>query len=649
MVLIACVLLILTVVLVKTAWVSDDACISFRVVDNFLHGYGLRWNSSERVQTYTNPLMVFCMIVLSFFTKEYYLTAMLFNIFTTLLAVSVLIFGIAQGKCNRFCVSAALLLFSKAFIDYATSGLENSLEYLIFAVFYLLYFKEDEFSRKKLFRMALIACLALLNRMDSILLLLPPLVDLFFLQAGRKWWKNIMPGLLGILPFCVWEMFSLLYYGFLFPNTAYAKLNSGIPLSEYIQQGIIYYLDSFNRDPITLFGIFLALCLIAYVFASSADRKALCAGFGMILYGIYILRIGGDFMSGRFLAIVFFCAAIVFARYGIENRFMMGISACIILWGILLPNNNITSDGNYSNTEISKTGIADERGFYYQSTGLLKTVRIAGEMVVNQHPDVQWAKEEIAAGNKVVVARAVGYLGLEGGANLYIIDPWALGDAFLARCPARYNASWRIGHLERTLPEGYVETIESGENQLADTALAEYYDILQNIISGDLLSGKRIEQIIKMNMGMYDGLIDARKFTQKAEWNMNWEDFSKPVTAGDAWNGRNAWMLDKNGTNISLNAIVHSSTISIFADHNDAYWIQVKRNGEIRYEEKTESVEAEGMQRRTIHMPAEIAQEGYDTVAVIPQGGDGQYSIAYLQCTEEDVNEAEYGGSEDVI
>ena len=80
------ILLALFVILLRTAWVSDDACISFRTVDNFLHGYGLRWNVSERVQTYTNPLMVFCMIILCFFTKEYYLTAMIFNIccFTTL-------------------------------------------------------------------------------------------------------------------------------------------------------------------------------------------------------------------------------------------------------------------------------------------------------------------------------------------------------------------------------------------------------------------------------------------------------------------------------------------------------------------------------------------------------------------------------------
>ncbi len=40
----------------KCAWVSDDAYITFRTVDNFVHGHGLRWNTGERVQAYTNPL-----------------------------------------------------------------------------------------------------------------------------------------------------------------------------------------------------------------------------------------------------------------------------------------------------------------------------------------------------------------------------------------------------------------------------------------------------------------------------------------------------------------------------------------------------------------------------------------------------------------
>ena len=44
------------VLVVSNAWLSDDAYITFRTVDNVVNGYGLTWNVVERVQAYTHPL-----------------------------------------------------------------------------------------------------------------------------------------------------------------------------------------------------------------------------------------------------------------------------------------------------------------------------------------------------------------------------------------------------------------------------------------------------------------------------------------------------------------------------------------------------------------------------------------------------------------
>ena len=52
----ATLLVLLAAVIARTAWVGDDAYITFRTVDNFLNGYGMRWNIAERVQSYTHPL-----------------------------------------------------------------------------------------------------------------------------------------------------------------------------------------------------------------------------------------------------------------------------------------------------------------------------------------------------------------------------------------------------------------------------------------------------------------------------------------------------------------------------------------------------------------------------------------------------------------
>ena len=52
-------------ILIRTAWISDDACITLRTVLNTLHGYGPTFNIDERVQAYTHPLWFFLLCISS--------------------------------------------------------------------------------------------------------------------------------------------------------------------------------------------------------------------------------------------------------------------------------------------------------------------------------------------------------------------------------------------------------------------------------------------------------------------------------------------------------------------------------------------------------------------------------------------------------
>ena len=58
----------------------DDAFITFRTVDNFINGYGLTWNTTERVQAYTNPLWMFLVSAVYFFTQEIFYTPLYLSI-----------------------------------------------------------------------------------------------------------------------------------------------------------------------------------------------------------------------------------------------------------------------------------------------------------------------------------------------------------------------------------------------------------------------------------------------------------------------------------------------------------------------------------------------------------------------------------------
>ena len=40
----------------RNAWITEDAFINFRVIENFLSGEGPVWNIGERVQVFTSPL-----------------------------------------------------------------------------------------------------------------------------------------------------------------------------------------------------------------------------------------------------------------------------------------------------------------------------------------------------------------------------------------------------------------------------------------------------------------------------------------------------------------------------------------------------------------------------------------------------------------
>ncbi|MDR1001452.1 MAG: hypothetical protein LBL96_11755 [Clostridiales bacterium] len=75
---------------ILTAWVADDGFIAYGTVRNFQNGYGLVFNVGERVQSYTNPLLVFVYIIISWISGEPFYSLLLINITTSLAGVFLL-------------------------------------------------------------------------------------------------------------------------------------------------------------------------------------------------------------------------------------------------------------------------------------------------------------------------------------------------------------------------------------------------------------------------------------------------------------------------------------------------------------------------------------------------------------------------------
>jgi len=485
-------------ILLRTAWISDDAFLTIRSVDNFVNGYGLRWNILERVQIYTHPLWMFLLSGIYYSVRNPLVAIYSTSIIISL--VTVYLFG-AKFAINfeKLAVGFAIFLFSKAFIDYSTSGLENPLTHLLILLFLNALFIQDKFSLKEIIILFFLASLIAANRMDTLLILIPSL--LYILFKNRSFQAVLYAGI-GTLPFLVWELFSLIYYGFPFPNTAYAKLATGIDKFLLIKQGFFYFQDSFLRDPITLVVIFTGILLALF----SRKFKETLVAIGVILYLIYIIQIGGDFMSGRFFSALLLISTVLlmrsqfFHRYSRKSRFFSYL--------VLLIPLCVYSLNPYSIKPNNENGIADERGVYYSATSLFNK-----NIWTTLQPDYYWAHNGLyhkTIGKKKSIRPSSGMYSFYGGPELHVVDLHGLGDPLLSRLPPVEQTEFRIGHFFRSLPAGYWKFDRSFGNEIEDENLSKYYEKLSVLIHEEkLFSSERAIMIWRMNTGYYDYLLDA--------------------------------------------------------------------------------------------------------------------------------------------
>ena len=487
-------ILVYLMLLVKTAWLCDDSYITFRTVDNFINGYGLRWNVAERVQTYTHPLWMFLISAIYFFTREVFFTSLILSILISLVTVYLMVFYFPKNIINMVLIFIPILT-SKVFLDFSTSGLENSLSHLLIATLGIIYIKKENNNKIKLI-IGFLTALIMLNRMDLILMIIPLIV--VKLYNSNK--KGIIFFMIGFSPFVLWELFSLWYYGFPFPNTAYAKLDPGISRIDLLREGLNYIKESFVIDPVTLITILSALLWLSLF----KKTDLIPFGIGIVLYLIYI---GGDFMAGRFFTTPFVFSILILSSTSFEKRNTIFITiALFILFGYISLYRSIYNESHpYWNEIISKTSdsVMDERKFYFDGANLLAALK--GE----EMPSNYWAKlgKEFRKVKKIIITNNIGFQGYYAGPNCYLLDNLALSDPLRSRLPSQ--DIWRIGHYPRIIPDGYLNSIITNKNHILDPDLKKYYSKLLILTRGNLFDFSRLVEILQFNIGSYDYLLES--------------------------------------------------------------------------------------------------------------------------------------------
>ncbi|MDB4977051.1 MAG: hypothetical protein JWN48_5392 [Myxococcaceae bacterium] len=601
----------------RDAWVTEDAYITLRTVDNLIHGFGLRWNIDERVQGYTHPLWMALLSVAYAVTREDFFTTIFVGVLTTLGA---LLWVIKLSRSATHALLAVVLLtLSRSFIEFSTSGLENPLTHLLVAVFVWLYVLRAAELRPLAFCSALIA----LNRSDALLVIVPALLHACFLSYRAEGLRRTARELLiGVSPYLGWEAFSLFYYGFLFPNTAYAKLNTGLPSREVTRQGVTYLLNAVAWDPPVLLGTAFG---VAVAFLERRVRGMLLA-VGALLYLLYVVRIGGDFMHGRFMTLPLFVAVCLVASSGLSFEQPSTLGALLAPFVLLFFHPSATE--KYPISDYGHSGVADERAFYRDGLAMMMWTRSKRLPV---HRLVMDGLAARASGDRVRLYGNIGLYGFYAGPHVHIVDPIALTEPLLARLPVRYDPNWRVGHYIRAIPPGYLETVAAGRCLMADKNLCEYYVKLSEVVAGPLWSLSRIGTLLKLNFRAYDHLLDRDRYRYPDLAHEALDNLATAVPDGSPWNAAGARTLGSDGIAIELPKSSHARQLSLSLDSNDSYSVEL-RQGSTVIETITVGVSGPGsLLRHVMPLARQTSEAGFDRIDVRPSGGDGMYSLANVR------------------
>lgn len=573
-------LLAVTLSIFRVSWVSDDALITLRHALNITHGWGPGYNATESVQAYTHPLWFLIWSGLGALTGEWIYSIVAFSILCAAGAVALVLW---QARSTAVVlVAGGVFLLSNAFMEYATSGLENPLSFLLVGILVLAAVHNDKSTTEGVVRPVLpiaifgasIALLAL-NRLD-LLLLVAPLGAVWAWQRRRQWKDVLLAASVALVPLLAWFVWAQVTYGSFLPNTYEAKRNVNIPQSELVAQGLWYLWVSVRWDLVTVLGI--AAGVGVTLWRGSALARAGAAG--VLLYLVYVVSIGGDFMAGRFLSVPLYLSVLLgvlstqdlfaYVRKGnvSKNRFvpaLVGAVAIVLLLGPTLvgTSTSLSFDDTYRWNFRDGNGVADERiGYLEVNRGVWNSLmgrrltptserptspeeldrlrelgvpvddflpggskadkgenpdpvdplaifgRLGDEPTLDELRDAARDYPRNPSGERLAIPETVlktvelcGGLGSGGvmrGPTTHIVDTCALSDRFLASLPfippsvnrdnginvrvydplsgssspipessiSQPSRTWRIGHFNRDIPEGYIEAVRAGDPSL---------------------------------------------------------------------------------------------------------------------------------------------------------------------------------------
>ncbi len=521
-----CSALLYCYILVKNAWLCDDIWIGFRQVEQLFAGNGLRWNPHERIQLFTSSIGFFMTALVRYLTEDYFLNfaaqAIFFNVLVLILLARLF------PSPAQWSAAVLLLAASNSYMDYTWSGLHNFVGHAMLLTFLLLWTRltrasnEKSYSASVVIPFAVLVGLAPLFRHDFALIIWPPAAyAMWQMRRDLSFRTIVLVSLVALLPILLWTAFSLVYFGFPFPLTAYTKLGGDIPRLEWLLNGMLYYLYTISTDAPTLIIIFASLLLLV-IRGGSYDRALAAGAFLHLFYTFYS---GADYMGGRFFTYVYLLAVIVlvanwdqYARKYLDRgkisssakstvsawRRYLGLApiAIAILWMLSLEHTPLKSPIYYGTPNTTKGyagGITDERASYHHASNILSYIAFKRGEIEYYPNDRQVALGKIASRSSVPVLHIcnMGMTPFNMRLDQIIIDVYGFSDVLQSRMP---GLNTRPGHILRRLPQGYLTSIAENDALLADMDLNQYYAKIRLVTQSErIFSSERLKAIYAVN------------------------------------------------------------------------------------------------------------------------------------------------------
>lgn len=283
-------------------FIQDDSFITFRYIKNFITGNGLVFNIGERVEGYTTFLWTIMLALpaklgFDLIPSSQYL-GVLFGIFTLFATYQLSRKISAQIRPFVFNLIAVLLFTASSAAAYwFISGMETGF-FTFLTILSILLFLQEHNKIKKFYYAPVLFFLLSLTRPEGMFLFGLSIIFLLYelirkeKQERASFTKLILIWLIiYTIPTGIFMSWRLSYYGYLFPNTYYAK--AGIS-TEYFKAGLDYFLKF--AENYLVWGALLILPIYLLI-KKKWNNEILYCTFITFAYSAYIIIVGGDVLA----------------------------------------------------------------------------------------------------------------------------------------------------------------------------------------------------------------------------------------------------------------------------------------------------------------------------------------------------------------